>query len=136
MTALSRTLLLLASLALARIALSFSWLFLHVPSSAAIQDDSVPVIDRALDDGSRPRTDEVVSLSSNVRRDMSAFCVEQDDASETGLLEVSTKSDGEEFALDIENREWSIREGLESTPGTFEEVIFDGLGQRGSGRVV
>ena len=42
---------------------------------------------RALDDGPRPHTDEVVSLSFNVRRDASAFCVEQDDASETGLFE-------------------------------------------------
>lgn len=68
-----RTLFLLASIALARIACCGSG------------DDSIPATCR--DDGLGPGVDGVVSLSSNAGRDASAFCVEQDDASERGFFE-------------------------------------------------
>ena len=75
------------------------------------RDDPIPVTSGTFDDGSGPCTDEIVSLSSNVRRNTFAFCVEEDNATEAGLFqdvgvdEVHFAEDGEKFALDIKGRE-------------------------------
>jgi len=75
------------------------------------RNDSIPVAGGTFNDGSGPPTDEIVSLSSNVRRDTFAFCVEEDNATETGLLQdvgvykVHFAEDGEEFALDVKGGE-------------------------------
>ena len=83
----------------------------HSVVGGGSRNDSIPVASRTFDDRSGPSADQVVSLSPNVGRDAFAFCIEKDDATETGLFqnvgvdEVHFAEDGEEFALNIKGRE-------------------------------